>query len=62
MENFQETKSETLKYIGKGILISLITTMVFLLIYSVLLTYTNINESTMAPVIIIVTAISILIR
>ena len=34
MENFQENKSETLKYIGKGILISLIMTMVFLLIYS----------------------------
>lgn len=62
MENFQENKSETLKYIGKGILISLIMTMVFLLVYSALLTYTNINENTMVPVIIIVTAISILIR
>ncbi len=62
MENFQENKSETLKYIGKGILISLIMTMGFLLVYSALLTYTNINENTMAPVIIIVTAISILIR
>ena len=54
-------KMETSKNIAKGIGISLITTFILLMIFSVLLTYTNINEDTITPVIIVVTAISILI-
>ena len=46
--------------IVKGIVISCIITLVLLLIYAILLTYTNIEESTMAPVIILITAVSIL--
>lgn len=52
---------ETSKSIAKGVGISLITTFILLMIFSILLTYTNINESTITPVIIVVTAISILI-
>ncbi len=52
---------ETSKNIAKGVGISLITTFILLMIFSVLLTYTNINENTIIPVIIVVTAISILI-
>ena len=48
--------------IVKGIVISCIITLVLLLIYAILLTYTNIEESTMAPVIILITAVSILAR
>ena len=51
----------TLKNIFRGVLISFITTIVFLLIYSCLLTYTEISENTMSVVITIITAISILI-
>lgn len=48
--------------IAKGIAIACIVTLVLLLIYAVLLTYTNIEEGTMAPVIILITAVSILVR
>ena len=53
---------ENAKSIFKGVGISLVLTMILLLIFSVILTYTNVSESTITPVIIIVTAISILFR
>jgi len=43
----------------KGVIISIIFTLVFLFIFSILLTYTSISESFIAPVIIVITAISI---
>ena len=46
----------------KGIAISGIITFVLLFIYSIILTYTNIGENTIAPVIILITAVSILAR
>ena len=45
----------------KGVIISIICTLIFLFIFSILLTYTNISESFIAPVIIVITAISIFI-
>lgn len=45
----------------KGVIISIIFTLICLLIFSLVLTYTNVSESFTAPVIIIVTAISIFI-
>ena len=45
----------------KGVGISLIVTLVLLLIFATILTYTETGEETINPVIIIVTAISILI-
>ena len=45
----------------KGVIISIIFTLIFLFAFSVLLTYTNISESFIAPVIIVITAISIFI-
>ena len=45
----------------KGILISFITTIVLLLIFSIILTYTDISESFIPPTIIVITAISIFI-
>ncbi|MGN1297013.1 MAG: TIGR04086 family membrane protein [Clostridia bacterium] len=53
---------ENTKHIFKGVAISLISTMILLLIFSVILTYTNVSENTITPVIIIVTAIGILVR
>ena len=52
---------ENTKNILKGAGIALISTVILLLIFSIILTYTNVNENTIAPVIIIVTAISILV-
>ena len=48
-------------YILKGVIISIIFTLVFLFVFSILLTYTNINEKFTNPTIIVITAISILI-
>ena len=57
----QEGVTSSLTRIIKGSITAIILTLVLLLIYSCLLTYTNINEKTMPVVIIIVTAISILV-
>lgn len=45
----------------KGVIISIIFTLAFLFIFSIILTYTTISESFITPVIIIITAISIFI-
>lgn len=45
----------------KGVAISLIFTLFFLFIFSIILTYTNVSESLIAPTIIVITAISIFI-
>ena len=50
-----------MKNIIKGVIISIICTLIFLFIFSILLTYTNISEQFIAPVIIVITAISIFI-
>ena len=47
--------------IAKGSATALIITLVLLLIFAMLLTFTSIQENTIKPVIIIITAISILI-
>ena len=54
-------KNKTIKNIMKGTGIALITTVLLLLIFSIILTYTNIDEKVINPVIMIVTAISILL-
>lgn len=53
-------KLENIKNIFKGVGISIIVTLIALLIFSVILTYTNVGENTIAPVVIVVTALSIL--
>ncbi len=55
----EETKN--IKYIIKGVIISIIATLILLFIFSILLTYTNISEKLINPFIIVITAISILI-
>lgn len=47
--------------IVKGSLVSIILTTILLIIFSIILAYTNIPENTMIPVITIITAISILV-
>lgn len=59
MENYE--KSNLFFNILKGVIISLLFTVVCLFIFSCLLVYTNINENLMQPVVIVVTGISILI-
>lgn len=53
---------ESTKNIFKGVGISLILTIILLFIFSLILAYTNVNKNTIKPVIIVITAISILFR
>ena len=53
--------SNTVKIL-KGLIISAIITLVLLFIFAVLLTYTNLGENTIGPVIIGITVVSILAR
>ncbi len=61
MELNQGSKNNIALNIFKGVVISLIFTTIMLLIFAILLTYTDVSESTISTVIIIVTAISILL-
>lgn len=56
-----EKLSNNYKNIFKGVLFSIISTLIFLFIFSILLTYTNISENLINPFIIVITCISILI-
>ena len=47
--------------IVKGSITSIILTLVLLFIFSIIVTYTNVKESIISPIIIIITSISILI-
>ena len=57
----EENTSKNYVYILKGVVISIIFTLIFLFVFSALLTYTNISEKFINPTIIVITAISILI-
>lgn len=61
MVNVKENNSNGIVIILKGSLISIIATIVLLMIFAVVLTYSNINENSMPTVIIVVTALCILI-
>ncbi len=52
---------EVYKNLGKGLGIALLSTFILLVIFAILLTYTDIGENTITPVILIITSISILI-
>ena len=55
------TKDKNIFKIIKGSIISIIITLIALTIYAAVLSYTTVSESTMVPVVIIITGISILI-
>lgn len=60
MENKLELNKNIVRVV-KGSFIAIIVSIILLLIYASLLTYTNISEETMTPVVIIISGISILI-
>lgn len=57
--NSEGTKSNLIRIL-KGSAFSIVITLVLLLIYSALLTYTSLNENTIPVFVIVITAISIL--
>lgn len=54
-------ENKTIRNIFVGVGISLIITIISLIIFSIILTYTKVQENVINPVIMIITAISILI-
>lgn len=61
MENIKIKQNNSIINIFRGVVIALITTVILLIIFSIILTYTNIQENVINPVIMIITAVSILI-
>ena len=61
MYSVTENNSNSIFDILKGTTISIVATLILLIIFSAILTYTSVNESTMPVVIIIVSALSILL-
>lgn len=61
MENSDNVNNKSFINILKGLGIAFIITLIFLIILSVILTYSNVSENIINPTIIIVTALSILI-
>ncbi len=57
----EEKGKQNIIQIVKGVCISILITLILLLIYSAILTYTKVSEITIHPVIITITGISILI-
>ncbi len=61
INNLQTRKEQNIVKVIKGSIFAIILTIVLLLLFALILTYTNISEKTIAPVVIVITAISILI-
>lgn len=61
IENCNINSQSNSSYIIKGIVMSIIFTLISLLIFALILTYTDLSENTISPVIIIVSALSILV-
>ena len=61
METKQVTENKNLTSILKGVAISLITTFILLVIFAAILTFTNIQENAIVPVVIVITGVSLLI-
>lgn len=61
MEKVEKNNTNKLSSIFNGILFSFGITMISFLIFGIILSYTSISEDTINPVIIVITAVSILI-
>ena len=61
MENSDNVNHKNVINILKGLGIAFVITFIFLLIFAIVLTYSNVSENIINPTIIIITALSILI-
>ena len=62
MENLNKNEiMQNIIRIIKGSITAIVITLILLFIFSIILTYTSIKESAMSPVVIVITAVSILI-
>ena len=61
IEDIAKEKNKNVINLIRGTIISILLTIIFLMIYAALLSYTNISEDTMTPVILVITGVCILI-
>lgn len=61
MENIEKKSNKTYIHILEGLGISILTSLVLLLLFAIILTFTNLSEATINPTIIAVTGVSIVI-
>lgn len=61
VEDISKEKNKNIINVIKGSIISIIITVIALTIYAAILSYTSISETTMVPVVLTITGISILI-
>ena len=61
IEDIAKEKNKNIVNLIRGTVISILLTLIFLMVYAVLLSYTNISEDTMTPVILVITGVCILI-
>lgn len=57
----KESNNKNIRKILSGSIIAIILTLIFLTLYAVILSWTNISETTIVPVVLTITGISILI-
>ena len=60
-DNIAKEKNSSIVKVAKGGIIAILITLLFLSIYAVLLSTTDISETTIVPVVLVITGISILI-
>lgn len=60
-DNIAKEKNSSIVKVAKGSIIAILITLLFLSIYAVLLSTTDISETTIVPVVLVITGISILI-
>lgn len=61
IEDIAKEKNKSIVNLIRGTVISILLTLIFLMVYAALLSYTNISEDTMTPVILVITGVCILI-
>ena len=62
MENIDKNEmTQNIMRVIKGSIVAIILTLVLLFVFAIVLTYTTIQENTIQPVVIVITAISLLI-
>ena len=61
IDDISKEKNKNIINVIKGAIIAIILSLIFLTIYAAVLSFTNVSENTMVPVVLVITGISILI-
>lgn len=61
IDDISKEKNKNIINVIKGAIIAIILSLIFLTVYAAVLSFTNVSENTMVPVVLVITGISILI-